>query len=222
MSSSSSVTSVSSSSAPTILMTNLPFTLESYPGFIVKGDTKQYTGYFRKLGGSWIPSIKAWLFDDLFRASVVDLQRRASIGELPVLEETVPTATTRHSSSVKSKHWRDDVKPDGTRTGKAWSSEEKEALMVALVAGQSFAEIALDHKRSESAVSGRVMTLISELYKDECKSLDEIVELTGRSVDLVAEVMKFGPRGDWRNRRTASASAHSLMPAQLDLHEPSL
>jgi hypothetical protein len=183
----SSVASIESESSHTVPLEKPAFTLESYPGFIVKGDTKSYIGYFKKLGGCWIPSIKAWLFDDLFRASVVDLQRRASMGQLPVLDEPIQSS----SSSTRS------------------------VLMTALEAHRSVAEIALEHKRTETAIAGRVAEIISELNK-EGVSMDEIIERTGQPLDLVAEIIKFGPRGDWKNRRP-SLSSRKLEVAEHDM-----
>jgi hypothetical protein len=214
----SSVASIESESSHTVPLEKPAFTLESYPGFIVKGDTKSYIGYFKKLGGCWIPSIKAWLFDDLFRASVVDLQRRASMGQLPVLDEPIQSSSSSTRSVLKMKpstDWREDVNAAGTRAGKRWVAEEQADLMTALEAHRSVAEIALEHKRTETAIAGRVAEIISELNK-EGVSMDEIIERTGQPLDLVAEIIKFGPRGDWKNRRP-SLSSRKLEVAEHDM-----
>ena len=164
-----------------------PFAITTPSGFLVSGDTKPYREYFRKLGGKWCVVLNGWWFDELARASVLDLQEKVRKGEVLPEEGTQEPASA--ATPVHSLDWRQDVKADGTRAGKKWLPVEEEALLAALQKGYDLKTLVIEHKRTESSLRTRLGEIALRL-EAEGKSEYEIIASTGLSREQLQEIKK--------------------------------
>jgi hypothetical protein len=195
-----------------------PFAITAPTGFLVAGDTKPYREYFRKLGGKWCAVLNGWWFDELLRASVLDLQAKAARGELPPLAEDEAPAPRVRAVADPAK-WREDVKADGTRAGKKWTPTEEEDLLKAIQSGQELAALAVEHKRTEGSLQARLGEIALRL-EAEGKSEYEIVCRTGLSPEQIKEYKKGGgfrgrggPRVGGTRVAAVAPTAKTLVPS---------
>lgn len=191
-----------------------PFEIKPSTDFWVTGNTKPFRAYFKRLGGKWIAASSAWMFDELLLPSVKELQRQIMAGEvLPATEEEGPPSpdpTTAGYVRVPTaprdpKDWRNDVNKQGTRTGKKWTLEEEDALLEALKEQPSVTDLAALHKRTDTAITSRIHEIAHRMHK-EGKSEYEITKATWLPADKVTEIIRYGPKGNWRGRQASDDS----------------
>ena len=186
-----------------------PFAITVPAGFLVAGDTKPYREWFRRLGGKWCSVLNGWWFDELLRASVMELQAKAARGELEPLKEDEVVATK--ARRVAPADWREDVNAAGTRAGKRWNTQEEEDLLTGLKEGKDLTILAVEHKRTESSLQGRLGEIAVRLEEDG-KSEYEIVGLTGLSPEQL-RVVKDLKKGGFRRGKSNTAVWSSGMPS---------
>ena len=71
------------------------------------------------------------------------------------------------------------------RLGQPWSSDETAKLLKSIKDNQSLEDIAKDHQRTEGGITSYLRKMAYDYYKNDKKSIEEIVSLTGLSALVI-------------------------------------